>query len=541
MMASFRSHHSSISRQWQLSASVDGFILDLDPAIVDYVFGLLDVYRRGKERIEKIAVSQQGGKTSTPTAVSIEASYQAIRTSNLLLALVFSSGELRLRGLDGTYSAAPTSLDALSDISETIQFPTITVWGEYRATPAATKISGSQNEEPAVVIFRSQVHSTTNKIQPSIFSFLLGFSSRIEERMRRSGTKNHHSEDSAASDVSDSEAVTEGGREFLPGDVLKGIQVSFSLRIDSSKLELGCGNELGVVSALHWESGGFVVTLSPLERTANFAGSVEGLNIDLRHLRYQAGTVQAGQINASNLAFSVSYAHQGYAGEHPVHSISIVVDTEFGAAFRLDRLQDLLVFKAVYIDRLPGNSPQTPPKSDSSGTNRQSIPELTTLILFRARRIHLLADMGHNVALAVFDMENLVLRSRLLKSSTDLSINIVRTNLDLVDDRPLVGYLRLPDFSFSTTRRTDIQLGYRDIAARMLDVRMESGALDLVLQSERRTLFQYRYGQLDLYIRRVNTLNSLALNHLMFESLTTGVRLTGSYLQKSELYISIFP
>jgi hypothetical protein len=203
--------------------------------------------------------------------------------------------------------------------------------------------------------------------------------------------------------------------------------------------------------------------------------------------------LQTAHINARNLVFSASYAHHGYSNEEPLHAISVVVDTEFGAAFRLDRLQDLLIFKAVYIDRLPGSSPQSSRKSEPRGTNKPSIPGLKTMVLFRARHINLQADLGHNVAFAVFDMKNLVIRSRLLESSTDFTVTIQHIKLNLKEDRPLAGYLRLPEFSFTSTREAGIRSNQKNVTTQLLDVRMGSGALDLVLQSERRILFQYRY------------------------------------------------
>jgi protein CSF1 len=494
MKADFRSGTSPNVRQWHVSAYVDGFVLDLDPEIVDNVFGLIDVYRKGRERIDRLTVIPQTSKSGPEVAApSVEASYLAIRTSNVLITLVFHTGKLHLRGIQpdlcGT-QVTPT-LDAQPDTPNVIDFPTITVWGDYRATPAASKVSSLPGQEPSALIFGSQVYTTTNRIQPSIFLFLTDFAERIEDRLRLPDSEPSLSYPPL---LSASEESGRASREFLAPGVFNGIQLSFSLRIDSSRLELECTHDLGVVAALHWESGGFLVTISPSARIARFAGSVTGLEVDLRHLKHQAGTVQTAKADARNLAFSVSYSLTDNIDSVPTHSVSVVVDTEFGAALRFDRLQDILIFKAIYIDRLPGTVPQSSSKSRPvSDKSTNNMLGLTTLFLIRARHVKICVDLGHNVAAVFVNLESLVLRSRIAGSVTDLSVFVVHTSVDLEEDRPLGGYLRLPHFSFATASRSDVQLGTKDGIAKMLDVTLGSGDLDIVLQSDKRTLLQYQY------------------------------------------------
>ena len=492
MKADFHSGTSTVARHWHASAYVDGFVLDLDPTIVDNVFGLVDLYRKGKDRIDRLTVMPQPTKLSSDTtAAAVEASYLAVKTSNILVTLVFHMGKLHLRGTQPDIIEGRSTLDAESDVPDVIDFPTITVWGDFRATPAASKLSSSQDQEPSVLTFGSRVHRTTNRIQPSIFRFLIGFTEKIEDRLRLpdSGLSlSTQTTSSAGSDVS-----SRAGKEFLPSGVLNGIQLSFSLRIDSSRLELDCAHDLGVVAALHWESGGFVVTVSPRARITHFAGAITGLEVDLRHLKHQAGTVQTAKADARNLAFSVSYLQTDDIEGILSHSVSIVVDTEFGAALRFDRLQDILIFKAIYVDRLPGTVPQQTANSTPVSTKpTESIPGLTTHVLVRARLVDLHVDLGHNVAAAAIRLESLVVRSRIAGSVTDLSVFIAHTSLKFEEERPLGGFLRLPDFSFVTARRSDVQLGLKDGISKMLDVALSSGALDVVLQSEKRTLLQYQ-------------------------------------------------
>lgn len=498
MNADFQSGTSPVIRQWQIGAHVEGFVLDLDPAIVDNVFGLIDVYHKGRDRVDRLTGIPETTKLDSEAApvASAEAHHLATRTSNILLTLVFDTGKLCLRGVqenneNGDVDSVTFPNPTYGDV---IQFPTITVWGEYRAAPAVSKISTTHDQEPSILIFRSQVHSTVNEIEPSIFSFLTGFVERIEIRLRKPDTEPHVSQSDFRRTSDFSDISTRDNRDFLTPGVLKGIQLSFSLRIDSSRLGLVCGHGLGVVAALHWESGGFLVTLSPGARVAHFAGSVTGLQVDLRHNKYQGGMVQTASVDARNLAFSVSYSQTDGEEGVPARSVSVVVDTEFGAALRFDRLQDILIFKAIFIDRLPVTVPQSTAKATApeSKSSENHIPGLTTVILVRARHIKLMADLGHNVAAAVVNLETLVLRSRIAGSVTNVSLSIARTTLDLEEDRPLSGYMRLPDFSFTTGRHNDVQLGTKDGISKMLDVILVSGTLDIILLSERRTLLQYQ-------------------------------------------------
>ena len=52
MTAHLRSERVADSRRVRVGAEVSGFILDVDSTIPDFVSSLLEVYRRGKDRVE---------------------------------------------------------------------------------------------------------------------------------------------------------------------------------------------------------------------------------------------------------------------------------------------------------------------------------------------------------------------------------------------------------------------------------------------------------------------------------------------------------
>lgn len=491
MKAKFQSVAMTPSRELHLAGNVDGFILDLDPGIVDNVFSLIDAYKRSKIRIDRLSYLQQPASVIEPPleqrvtkTLSTDAAYQSIKTAQFLMTLVFHTGEMHLHSMSGRLPGRKVPFGY--DFPEIVLFPTLTVLGEYRAK---SRPKNSLEVESSLLAFRTQVHTTVNQIRPTMLDFIIGIMDRVQDQLRNSETKSQPTIDIPHEEVS--EIVTEGSSEFLTPGVLSGIQLSFSLRIDSSRLDVL--SDLDVAASLYWESGGFLVTFSPTTQTLQFAGSVTGLKIDLRHTKHQAGTIQTAHANVRGLSFSVSYSQGDSDPESSdIPSLSVVLDTEFDAGFRVDRLQDILIFKAVYIDRIPVAASSTPKKAPSSTAENNPIPNLNTLILVRARQIKLTADLGHNIASAVATFENVVFTSRITPITTDFVITIAALNLDLADDRPLGGFMRLPDFYFTTSRGRSGRLEITRGAAQMLDVTLGSGPFDIVLQSEKRILLQYQ-------------------------------------------------
>ena len=126
------------------------------------------------------------------------------------------------------------------------------------------------------------------------------------------------------------------------------MQISFSLRIDQSKLELTCQPDANVIAGAHWDSGGFVVHVLPGFKQVSFTGSVGGLSVGLRHGFLSEDCVH---LNANDLSFNVTLAESEYGGTQK--TLSVVMDTEFTGGVRFSRLQDILCFKAVWLDRIP--------------------------------------------------------------------------------------------------------------------------------------------------------------------------------------------
>ena len=154
MNAQLRAEQKPASRQLHIYADVDGFLLDLDSTIPDYVSSLIEVYRQGKARVDRLsgatARAQKDDLSPEPTRVT-ENDYTNLSTSNVFLSLKFRSGRVRMFNQTHNLSTRPRTVSAsqnaferqLGDLeSEIFNLPEVSVWGEYRATPALFKVNG---------------------------------------------------------------------------------------------------------------------------------------------------------------------------------------------------------------------------------------------------------------------------------------------------------------------------------------------------------------------------------------------------------------
>ncbi|KAF9033263.1 hypothetical protein BDZ89DRAFT_1063002 [Hymenopellis radicata] len=487
MTAFLRSTRSPTSRQISMKANVSGFILDLDSTIPDYVFSLIDVYRQGKERVEQLSQP----KVSTPLERPEEPEKSVpsrpkgpIPTSTFCGSLDFLSGKVR------TYSASASQLsrakgfdrtddEVLEVGGEVFNLPGVSVWMEYRATPASHKFDDENEEDSSLLMFKSTVHSSQNTLRPTLLPFFTELVSRIEHRMRQS---------SPTAPVAPSlDPVVE---DTVSPRETSSMQISFSLRIDQSKLELTCKPDVNVVAALHWDSGGFVVNVSPGARNVTFTGSVGGLTIGLRHGFLSEDCVS---LDARNLAFSVGFSKLDVAPGRSISTVSLILDTEFLGGVRFSRLQDVLCFKAVWLDRIPmfngrNSVPdiKTPSKIVTPDTSiilsPSPQPEYSTVLLIRIRQIKLDVDLGQSISTIVLDLRDSVLRTKLTESINEVSLSV--GDVSMTARGNIGGKVHVGDCVFQTIRR--IEQSHEEVGSqsRMLELRMTSGPFIVALESE---------------------------------------------------------
>jgi hypothetical protein len=277
------------------------------------------------------------------------------------------------------------------------------------------------------------------------------------------------------------------------------MRISFSLRIDQSKLELTCHPDANVIAGVNWDSGGFVVNISPGARQVAFSGSVGGLTVGLKHGFLSEDCVR---LDARNLAFTIAFSQMVESEmNRPIRSISALLDTEFSGAVRFSRLQDVLCFKAVWLDRIPVFNGRSTRFSNDSPILEDVLPlelpaarteqGLATIVMIHLRHVKLDVDFGQSITSVEVDFKDAVLRTKFTDAIAEFSLSVAESSVLAVGN--LSGRGHVPDFLFQTRRRQQSDGLNRVENNRMLDLTMTSGPLDIVLESDHQMILQYQY------------------------------------------------
>ncbi|KAG5639402.1 hypothetical protein H0H81_002934 [Sphagnurus paluster] len=504
MEAQLRSVHSGGSRHIWVGANVSGFILDLDSNIPSYVFSLIDVYRQGKDRMTRLSSSLPRtpsvieSESDTSHELKLEAVPSLPSTSNLFGSLKFLSGKVRV--YNGAAAKAyrtkafphhqqePSDEQVMDIGGEVFNLPVVSLWAEYRATPVS-QIGATHEPEPSILMFKSTVHSSQNILRPTLLPFLTELVSHIETRLRRVSLQTTRPVSAVIPDIS----VAAQEQETL--ESVTSMRISFSLRIDQSKLELTCQPDVNVIAGLHWDSGGFIINVSPGARKVTFTGSVGGLTLGLKHGFLSEDCVM---LDARNLAFSVTFAKVVERGM--LTSVSVVFDTEFFGVVRFSRLQDILCFKAVWLDRIPIFNSQAAMVAKTSAETIPSISQpkqrFATAILVRIRQITLDVDLGQSISAMTLDLKDAVLRTKLTDLLSELSVFV--TDIVINAKGNVAGHAHVPQCVFQSIRST--ATSNNGGLSRMLELSMTSGPLVVLLESDHQKLLHYRAEPLEVKI-----------------------------------------
>ncbi|TFK25683.1 hypothetical protein FA15DRAFT_334222 [Coprinopsis marcescibilis] len=515
MKAQLRSSTTASARKIWINAVVDGFILDLDSTIPDYVFSLIDVYRKGRERVERLSGTiPKTPSTVTATPKPYDKHYTDIPTSNIFASLRFSSGKVRaysgsaIRQFRSRTLSLSTASQDLTDEqvldlgAEVFNLPTVSVWAEYRATPASHKLSSdrdAEHQEPSLLMFKSTVHSSQNVLRPKLLPFLTEVINRVETRMRRISSISPQPSGPETPTLLENPSFSKPAAS----DAMSRLQLSFSLRIDRSRLELTCQPDVNVVAALNWESGGFMFNVSPGARQITLSGAVGGLAIGLKHGFLSEECVN---LDARNLTFSIAFNKTEDGFGRTFNTVSAVLDTEFLGGVKFSRLQDILCFKAVWLDRIPVWNAYSPTdvKNSSKPMVIPSSPQInagqdiSTVILVRIRHIKLSVDLGQSISVTVLDLKNAVLRSKLTDTVQELSVSVEDVLISASGN--LSGLIHVDDCMFRTTRRSERYLLRNEEETQALVLKMTSGPLIAILESDHQRLLHYRAEPLEVEI-----------------------------------------
>lgn len=428
-----------------------------------------------------------------------EKTRSTLPTSNLFASMTFRSGKVRVYSeaasklFQDKAKTSPKNHQELSDQqvmemgAEVFNLPVVSVWTEYHAAPTFQSLFSPS--EP-ILMFKSTVHSSQNTLRPTLLPFLTELVKHVETRLRRISLQSSQ----PAQTVSEDQMATTPEQNRI--DSRTSLRINFSLRIDQSKLELTCQPDVNVIAGLHWDSGGFVISVSPGARKITFTGSVGGLTLGLKHGFLSEDCVR---LDARNLSFSVAFAKVG--GDRGVigSSFSIILDTEFLGVVRFSRLQDILCFKAVWLDRIPvfNNPPSAGSAKASIGpsTSAQHLTQVpkqpfTTIMLIRIRRITVDVDFGQSISAITLDLRDATMRTKLTQVRSELSVFV--DDLNMIAKGNVAGNAHVPKCVFQTIRSIEGSSDAQEGRNQMLELNMTSGPLVVSLESDHQKLLHYR-------------------------------------------------
>ncbi|KAH8828053.1 hypothetical protein DL96DRAFT_1601498 [Flagelloscypha sp. PMI_526] len=454
-----------------------------------FIFSLIDVYRQGKERVDRFNQMAGSPKAVAKPAQQREPSQELTEMNNtvshILGSLTFQSGRIRIHNGGRSHASLGKIGGGLrsGDGLEIFSLPEVSVFAEYQSSLSLG--------EPAMLVFKSTVHSSQNTLTPEILPFMSAMFEIIERRLRTTSAQATDSPESSVTTLDVKEEPTSGGMELPFQD--SSLQISFGLRIDQSKLQLSCQPDVNVIAGVHWDSGGFIVNMSPGARRVAFTGTVGGLTVRLKHGFL---TEDCLRLDMRNLAFSITFSRSEIERARSMPTVSVVVQTELHGVARFSRLQDILCFKAVWLDRIPtlnarATTQPTSLKSPSSHTSlaEQGIQPFLTTILVRISHIQLQIDLGHSITTTTLDLRDAVLRTKLTESVNDVSVYL--DDLSVAAKGNIAGQLNVSNCVFASVRRAESVMSTPE-ATQMLEIVLTSSALTASMESEHQRLLHYR-------------------------------------------------
>jgi len=474
----------------------------MDPTIASRVFSLLDVYKFGAERLEQLATilppSESTQVPPDPLPAQLHSTGQSLRRTHALATLLFHSGRVRLHRetIVGPRSQTfpPFSYRPGEDVVAELKLPRLSLWTEWKPPAAILKNDSSGEDLASNLAFRATIHSSRNTLRPALLQFASGLMNRIE--MRLSTASSEPTKPMELQTNSPQPIQTESRPKGLGS-----LQLTFSLRINKSTLEFTCQPDANIVAGVHWESGGFIATLVPGAKEAGFAGSIQGLTVNLRH-GYLSQDCFTG--STKDLAFNAKLS-AGDDSNGNNTTTSLVLEADVKATAMMGRLQDILIFKAVWLDGLSNRSLSPARSSSASERKMRPIPDhqsrlddskpvilrpWVTTAIFKIRQLEMQLDLGPSISAVSLSMESIILQTLLTDAVSELFFSVGQ--LDLQARRSFSGHARVPEFFFRTARSRFGNFTKRHDRQTMLNIDMSSGPLDIMLAYENRTFLLYQ-------------------------------------------------
>lgn len=286
---------SSISIQARMS----GAEMDLDADIVNYVFSLIDLYEIGYQRLSKHALDADKASIDLAPPADIPA---FIQKTGFNASFVVDSGIIKFHTLESrtTKVEEPNGnpipkrrgghhrTDSLSDVNFAgigafrAKLPAADVFHLPKFSLWATKHESTEPECGTSLHLDSIMHSSRNTLYPSLLPFMLQTSAAFKTRLQRVPVQR----ESIAGEVMTTESGTETtarANDCPKPSALRNLHITWSLRIDSSRLEISCLPAAQVSAILDWTSGGLLIGLQPGTRRMDVMVRVDQVEFELRH------------------------------------------------------------------------------------------------------------------------------------------------------------------------------------------------------------------------------------------------------------------
>ncbi|ODN76792.1 hypothetical protein L202_05394 [Cryptococcus amylolentus CBS 6039] len=419
--------------QWRLSAhcSATDFKLVLSPDVSDGILELVNLFEQGKERIStaethyKTEMAKHAQESLT-TKYDDHLSPKPVPRSQLILvrmSFTFNSGVVELH-------REPSDTERQTMDGETrrggkgwhdvVILPTVSMWVEY---------NGPAQDEEGLLLFNLAVHESRNLLRPTILPF---FVQTVNRMARRQG--------SSVPSLSVSKTSDPVPAVQAPKRTATNVRVT--LRIDKSELRLSCAPDSNSYVDLKWESGGFFASFTPgTKGHTTVAGSISGVTSYLKHEFAEGRScIEAG---AKDIGFSVT---SGALGDQSF--LSVALDSQISAQFRLEQFSAWLAFAAVWIDNTPEIQRPARPIVESSPSTLPNSTVISTLVRFRA--VDFDANIG--VTKAKLNISPIVIRAVSNGVKTDLCFSLGVTHVIARGD--ISGEIRSESLSLKTTRQS---------------------------------------------------------------------------------------
>ncbi|KAK4047646.1 Macrophage colony-stimulating factor 1 receptor [Microbotryomycetes sp. JL201] len=467
-------------------SQVSGLEVDLVPSVVAYALSLIDVYELSHERFAKFSIGADVPPTPQPTpapsrsaSLSFEGGPKSVQAT-----FEFESGTIRfhsaraetvkaatplhqtqrpqhhrrgrslhedlLRNL--THSAPSSTADASLPASDVVRLPKLSIWAEFIDPKDGTEVR---------VHIDAKIHASNNTLRPSLLPFISDVAGQLKRRALQPSSA---TAPPSPSTVPYEEAallsrVSVHGHSVStnPPAALRRLRISISLKVDQSRLEISCLPAAEVTARLTWESGGFLLVLTPDVKTAEFSMRVDGVAAGLRHSFSPEDCLLA---EAKGMSTSITFQGARDPFAEAQGQVSAVIDVpDLSAEVNFRHLQDWLCLKAVWLDRMdlaldvkkdgstkPRPSEREPTSAQTASSNVQ------TIVQARITKLRLLCDVGQAIGRFNFVADAVTSRLRWVQGeSREFTTGIKK--LELGGQGRAGGSLSIDGVMFSTRLR----------------------------------------------------------------------------------------